>query len=992
MPKVNAAAGAGTAAMRPVRMPAFRVRPAHPRATSALSGSRVMKRRALSGKPRPVLKGATEVMAQLSHPLPPAEAAPARRHGPAPCRIAAPSPPTGRRPEIPDIPLHARDGAIRRDMAVKILQRVEARLAEQLRDANAAPPRIQGAMQRHHRMLQRLREDMASRLASSPHRVPDDELADGPNAVPDRGLEWTEHAQLAQALRQTRKSLRAKPSLLARLWRALYPPARKRPGYRPDALLEMLLRHFEVQVLGGWAALARVQIERAKDSGFAPYSHAGESRSEFLGGQTTVSASSVAGVPVGVVVGLTVRGRDLAACDDGSIEQARWTSGTAGAALSANFGAVKGNVSFTGSYKRRHGMFFNDVAHLVRSSKGVAHGEALSGPGMGELKKAWGKRRLVGSTGLSLRQLDAIQENAYAERDIFAKAVGPLDLNPGTRSDGLHMVAVDARAPDEVLPSAFTSSTWTAAAEAGFQAGLLQVLGASATLNAAISATDLAIRPRVGFWDAVRGVDTGASTVDAEARAERVSALQDAGRRIEGALAHLPSLRNTAEGRLVTEPFRIGVATAAQLRGLLDDMEQEFERYCYARRQIAAGTPRYKAMARHIEQSWGVQGAAGEKAMYAYVQRLGIVHALAGLRMQALGETDDLAQAHGRLARKLDAPGIPSYDRAKAQRYTTFGNELKVTLRNIPVSIKGQAGLLRNAERAGMGAFAQVEAKAEICVRRDWNMLRDGDYLYLSVDLGGQVAADVHLPAVGQFLSDRLPGLGPELLTQALEPAAEALKDSLMLGQQVSGSRRWTWTFFQPRDGGNASAMRLQHFRVTAGHGGPVHDKRHLLSEKMGTHTLSYLFMRHHAYFSAGSGDRAGHWERFCSGHRGEIDRIMAGLGEEETTVRGEAARYWDQVIAADRHRRSEDRRAVATLAPQETSDLSAPLIRQREAFFRAMSSYANALKAGKDAETAGARQAAWEALEELLEAHTQPWRDARGRHIRRSASIPLLH
>jgi hypothetical protein len=920
--------------------------------------------------------------------------------------VPRPAPACGeRRADMPETDLHTAEGQLRRDVAIKVLERIEHRLAQLAEET--AKPRVQLAAQRQRRairgMLHRLHERggaesspaapetaatpvSAGRHSASPTLSPPSTASTqvlpadtgSPNTgSPDAGLDISDSAKLVQVLRETRKAVCAGPSPLVRFWQLLFPrPWKKAAEHQPDALLDMLLRHFDVQVLGGWAALERGRIEASLKESYAAYAHAGESRSTFLGGVGTVPVGVLLpGVSAGVVVGATILGRDLGACEDGDIEQSKWWSGTLGGALMAHFGVIAGKLSLSGTATRKEGVFFNDVDHLLASRQGTAHHDVVNGPRSGRFKQAMGRMRFTRRTNLTLATLDAMQEKAYAQRDIFAKVVGPVSMPSADGEEALHMVGVHRRAPDAPLPCAFTSTEAKVTAGADAQAGVSGLLAANLALTAGYARMGLTVRPRVDFWRAVReGGDDG----QADSRKDRAAELRAVGARIEPALAHLRSVPAAMAARnAADEPFRIETATASELSNVLADMKHEFDRYCYARRQIHDGMPRHARQARAIESSWGVKESG--QAVYAYVQRLRIIHALIGLRLQALGHGGDVQ--FEQFGRKLDAPDMTVYALDKAKPHISFIDERDLVERSTPIALKAGVSLLGEKSQLSVSAGVSVSARAEVRERSDWNILRDGNYLDVSFDINLDASLTLHIPAIGELLLDKASALGLDqgLLGKGVEQAGKALKEMLVLSPQGSVARRVTLRYYQPRGAKGLDKMRLQHLRITRSHSGPIHQRSHLLVEKLGVETLSYMFVRHHAFFDNKGEAGKRHWDDFCALHPEALHQMLSGLGRPGSKIRTEAERYWEQTLdcAADEAARQR-------------------LLAEREAFFQVMSRYASSQEADGQPWEDGkldraAFQAARSALDAFAAAHMAPWRHGRDQHTRRNARIKLL-
>jgi hypothetical protein len=920
--------------------------------------------------------------------------------------VPGPAPACGeRRADMPETDLHTAEGQLRRDVAIKVLERIEHRLAQLAEET--AKPRVNLAAQRQRRaiwgMLQHLHErGGAERSPTAPETAATPVSAGRHSASPtlstpstsstqlppadtgstDVGLDISDSAKLVQVLRETRKAVCSRPSPLVRFWQLLFPrPWKKAAEHQPDALLDMLLKHFDVQVLGGWAALERGRIEACLKESYAKYARAGESRSTFLGGVGTVPVGVLLpGVSAGVVVGATILGRDLVACEDGDIEQSKWWSGTLGGALMAHFGVIAGKLSLTGTATRKEGVFFNDVDHLLASRQGLAHHDVVNGPRSGRFKQAMGRMRFTRRTNLTLANLDAMQEKAYAQRDIFAKVVGPVSMPSADGEEALHMVGVHSRAPDAPLPCDFTSTESKVTAAADAQAGVSSVLAANLTLTAGYARMGLTVRPRVDFW---RAVQDGSDDIQADspkdrAARDRAAELRAVGARIEPALAHLRSVPAAMAARnAADEPFRIETATASELSNVLTDMNHEFDRYCYARRQIHDGMPRHARQARAIESSWGVKESG--QAVYAYVQRLRIIHALIGLRLQALGHGGE-AQFE-KFGRKLDAPDMTVYAPDKAKPHISFIDERDLVERSTPIALKAGVSLLGEKSQLSVSAGLSVSARAEVRERSDWNILRDGNYLDVSFDINLDASLTLHIPAIGESLLDKASALGLDqgLLGKGIEQAGKALKEMLVLSPQGSLARRVTLRYHQPRGANGLDKMRLQHLRITRLHSGPIHQKSHLLVEKLGVDTLSYMFVRHHAFFDNKGEAGKRHWDNFCALHPEELHQMLTGLGRRGSKIRAEGERYWDQTLdrAADEAAR---RRLLA----------------ERDEFFEVMSRYAGSQETdGQPWEDGKFDRAAYQdarsALDAFAAAHMAPWRHGRDQHTRRNARIKLL-
>lgn len=897
------------------------------------------------------------------------------------CTVVAPDA-CPARADMPEADLHTEGGQLRRDMVAKVLERIEVRLAH-MANAKNQSRMIRVAATREWAAVHALARD----LALSPRDPGAGAVPAGGDASPGLDAEGSE--KLLRVLRGVRKAIYAPPSFRARLWQALGPGAGTPDcTVEPDAVLEMLLRHMEVQILGGWAALVRVHVQAVQTHGYQDYECPGNGESSFLGTTADMPVGSPSvGITPGVIAGMTILGRDLGACEDGSVEQSSWWSMTLGASLTAGIAFIKARLGLSVSVKRTEGFFFEDVDQLVASPEGLPHRQRVADATTRRLKRAMGANRGPVATGLALKDLVALQERAYAEREIFAKVLGPIAFSADAAGEALHMVRITRAASAMPGPSAFQATEARASADLSGTAGVPGLMTGTVKVAGEAIFKQLAGYSRKGFWQAVRHLelDDGASLTPAER--ERVGALQASAGRVATGLGHLRVALGRQHPRAAQAPGEIpGAArsggaidaveainaiegaSASELAELLSGMEREFDRYCYSRTQVAAGLRRHEAQARAIESAWG---ARGPDAMYAYVQALAIALALIGLCLKAMGEGDHAAL--DRLDHKLQAPDMVDYDARKAQRYTTFRDETDLLEYSFPISL--HAGLIarRDAGIAGIGGTVGMSAGVAASVqalttwRCDANTLRAGRYLRISFDVSVLRRLEQPVPAIGEFLRDHAARLG--LDNHAIGPGVEGLGDVLrnyLIGTvEASVRSRVTLCYYQPRGANAIDGLRLQYARLTCRSAAPGVESSRLRGEKLGTDTLSYLFMRHHAYASRAGGTGAPYWSRFCARHRGSIESMLAKLADPDHPIGGEARHYWNQIVEA----------ADPTRAAQIAS--------MRAAFFGAMETYARA--PGEDS-----FHVARAALDELAALHMLPWQQSLREHVHSKAHIQL--
>jgi hypothetical protein len=886
------------------------------------------------------------------------------------CTVVAPDA-CAPRADMPEIDLHTQSGQLRRDMVASVLDRIEVRLAH-MANARNQPRVIRTAAAREWAAVHALARDLAP--------LPRDPAAAAAGGEASPGLDVDDSEKLLRVLRRVRKAIYDPPSLRGRLWQALGPRASKAdPTEGPDAVLDMLLRHMEVQTLGSWAALVRTHVQAVQTHAYRGYDCPGNGESSFLGTTADMPVGSPAvGITPGVIAGVKLLGRDLAACENGSVEQSSWWSMTLGASLTAGIAFIKARLGLSVSVKRTSGFFFDDVDQLVASPEGLPYRQRVADAMTRRLKRAMRGSRGPVATGLALKDLVALQERAYAERDIFAKVLGPIPFSAGAGGEALHMVRIARAAAPMPQPSAFQATETRASADLSGAAGVPELLTGTVSVTREAILNQLAGYSRKGFWQAVRGLqlDDGASLTPAER--ERVAALQALAGRVEPGLRHLraapPPGRIAGAARsggamdAVDETDALEGASAAQLVELLSRMEHEFDRYCYSRTQVAAGMRRHEAQARAIESAWG---ARGPNAMYTYVQALAIAHALIGLRLKAMGQGEHAAL--DRLDHKLRTPDMVGYDARKAQRYTAFSDQTSLLEYSFPVSV--QVGLVarRDARIAGLGGDVSMSAGVAASVqalttwRCDANTLRAGRYLRISFDVSLLRRLEQPVPAIGEFLRGYAARLG--LDAHAIGPGVEGLGDLLrnyLVGAvEASAGSRVMLCYYQPSDPKAMDGLRLQYARLTCSSAAPGMESRRLRGERMGTDTLSYLFMRHHAWCSRAGGAGTPYWTGFCERHRGSIEAMLAKLADPQHPIAGEARHYWDQVAEA--------------VDPARGAQIAS----MRAAFFGAMEAYAQA--PGEDS-----YHAAKAALDELAALHITPWQQRLRAHVHSKAHIEL--
>jgi hypothetical protein len=844
-----------------------------------------------------------------------------------------------------EVDLFTDSGELRRNVVSALLRRIETRLLV------LAHP-MQGGVE-NARQGRDLRHERDARPQLQALRVLQNRLQNQDNPQGAEGLDLDTTIALQKFLHDTHKCLADR-----------------------DPVLNDLLPRFRTQALGAWAGLLRPTAYAIQQGNYAKFEKPNCASVMTFGASVQPGLSApLPGAAAGVELGAAV-GFSLGTADDGSVLKGRFGVARIGAWISAGFSFIKARLATTAIVNRFRGQEFNDLDHYIRSPHGKAHGETLDSDMLASLDRVWSRPRglvqrghglvdrahglvdrlrSLASSGLSLRDLDRLQEQAFAERDQLSRTAGQLLVQGKDGQPSVCTVTASQRAPRVAAPGRLCIHTYGVEAQASARAALSESIGASAQLQTDHFFTDIDYRSRTPFWAAVGQASPGATRAEGRAIDARVQALGRLGPLVQPALARMAG----AAGFSIAQAH-----DHTQLEDLLGQVEREFDLYCYARRQISAGQPKAVSVSASIETAWN---AGGRNASYVYLQRVAIAHALIGLRLKALKEEGVAGAAPGRcavdrLAGKIAAPPMP-HDEKKAERYVSFDNSIPMKLRQSRISLKAGAGY------ATTGATAQAALEASVAIesRRDPNMLREGEYRNISFELSMDTCTGAAWKNVEQWLMGHA---GPLELAQQMEEAAHQVKEMIeqrQLGLTANGSVRIVLRFFRPGASLGGGPFRFQFARAltTLGVGFQKHTRS--LGERWGDSTLTYALMRHHRYFSVDPGDSRGSWARFAATGRKALEGMFTGLADGGSVIHGEAGMLWKQVndLAGDNAGRD-------------------ALARRQAAYFRAMRDY-------RSDRSELNFSAAFDAFEDLAQVHMTPWAARCKAGVTASATVDLL-
>jgi hypothetical protein len=835
---------------------------------------------------------------------------------------------------LQEIDLFTESGELRRNVVSALLLRIEGRLlalAHPIHGNTGNPGHGRDARQQLHalRVLQN--------LLKSPSHVPLQHNTRGAE-----GLDLDTTIALQKFVRDTHECLAG-----------------------ADLVLNELLPRVRTQALGAWAGQLRSTAHAIQQCNYAKFEKPNCASVLTFGAIAQPGLSApLPGAAAGVVLGAAV-GHSLGTADDGSVLRGRFGIARIGAWVCAGLAFIKARLSIAAIVNRFRGKEFNDLDHYLRSPHGKAHGEKLDSDMLAGLDRAWSRQRgllerahgLV-NRGLSLRDLDRLQEQAFAERDQLSRTVGQLLVQGDDGRPSVCAVTTSRRAPTIATPGRVSINTYGVEAQARAHAAVSESIGVSAQLQADHFLTHVDYRSRITFWAALAPASPGATQADRRAIDARAQALGKLGSLVEPALARMAG----------TADFPIAQAQdRSRLEQLLGQVEREFDLYCYARRQQAAGRPRSVSVSSSIEAAWN---ATGKNASYVYLQRVAIAHALIGLRLRALEEGDagtaPSPSVVDRLARKIAAPPMP-HDSKKAERYVSFDNSIPARLLQSQVSLK--AGVAYGMTRAT--AQAALEASVAIESRRDPNMLREGEYRNISFEL----SLDAYTGAAWKNVEQSLKGHADALqLAQQMDGAAHQVKELIeqrQLGLTANGSVRIVLRFFRPGASLGGGPFRFQFARAltTLGVGFQKHTRA--LGECWGDGTLTYLLMRHHRFHSVDPGDGRGSWARFAATGRQALEGMFTGLADGGSIIHGEAGMLWKQLndfagVSAGNAGAGADDAGVSADDAGPGSGQEA-LARRQALFFRTMRDY-------ESDRSESNFSAAFSVFEDLAQAHLAPW------------------
>jgi hypothetical protein len=712
---------------------------------------------------------------------------------------------------------------------------------------------------------------------------------------------------------------------------------------RSDPLIKDAFTRLQVQVDGSVAAQHRAAVEDRLYRSHASYLHPGARSEQRLdlgvgvaagisAGMGEVSTGATAGVTLGVS-GIRALGND----DEGYVQESRaFGCSMAGHGVASLGAAAKALAAAKVSMQKTAYLEYEGVRHMIESPDSRVQHERL-----GRLGKAF---RHVPFKLRSLADLTKRQDKAVFQEAALARAIGGISLPDAEES---YRVRSGLRAVPQKPPAEGMAMRVAVQGDAEASVGLPAGFGLRAGLSGGMAATHVQHDVLQPFWIAIGGDRPSFRHLDGEgvddpARADpldlqrRREVIQYAALRLTPALAVLDcegvSLSGPAN-RHVRASFALSlIYDRGHLLRILQGMEDQFDLYCLAAREVAGGKREAAALMRDFERIWQVKGRQRE---IGYIQSVCLAHNAIALRLRQLtierrarGDAEAATHWLGDWARldafwnKLRTPDLP-HRQSRLLPYITFRDVLSPTTfdRHIGLSLSASGGWSLADSATGLGAGANVSVSAQFRRVRHPNYLREGDYIDLKFDFGGSSVVAAQYGAVLQALnglSSRL-ALPPELL----EHAFMLTGTTPLLAASVEGGVQLVLRLFRPAawmDDG--AAYRLQFARVlgrceaglSAGEVtvpvGPVSASieagarvRHIrvLGERLGDTTLTYVMLRYNRMHTRAPRDEEGEWSDFTSKHRKDFEKLLTALGDTQSAVSKEAARIMEQVVRGTR-------------------------------------------------------------------------------------------
>jgi hypothetical protein len=771
------------------------------------------------------------------------------------------------------------------------------------------------------------------------------------------------------------------------------------PGSRSESASRIgeALRRLQVQVEGSVATQYRSTAEDLLYRKYEHYRHPGARSERRLdagigaAAGTTLGVGDIAVGPQGGVKLGASRVRTLGNDDEGLVQESRALVGNVTGHLSAAVGVGKMLASVTASKQKSVYFEYEGVRHLVKSPDSRIQNKRHM-----EMRTAFEhspfKIRTLGD--LTRRQTEAAFQEAA-----LARATGGIELTAKDGTTATYRVRTGLAAPVIKPPDVGVSKRTAVQGDAAGSIGLPAGLGAQAALSGGSAFTRVRHNVLQPFWNAIGGDRPSFRDLDGEGldnplRADPLDVQKRQQAVLRGALRLAPALGwlgtgNTSLSRAAKQ--RMGshfalnkVSDRNQLHRILQTMEDQFDLYCLAGREVASGKREAAGLMRDFERVWDIKGNQRE---IAYLQSVCLAHNAIALRLRQLAvegrsRGDTLAAARWQadwtrldaLWNKLRTPDLP-HQQARLLPHIAFRDIVVPTIRerHVSLSLGASGGWSLTNESTGLSAAANVSVSASFRQVHHPNYLRKGDYIDLRFDFGGSGVVSAQYGAVLQALnglSDRL-ALSPELLEHAFRLSGT----TPLIAASAEGGVQLTFRFYRPAfrtDPG--AAYRLQFARVQGSSGaglstgkltvpvGPaavlveagarIRDTR-MLKEWLGDNTLTYVMLRYNRMRLRTPLDEEGEWSDFVVRHREALEKIFVQLGDGDSAVREEAELIMEQSVL----RASSAERPVA--------------IADRERFGQAMERYRSS-RSGLDFYHAKG------CFEQMLARQLATWKDVR--------------
>jgi hypothetical protein len=708
---------------------------------------------------------------------------------------------------------------------------------------------------------------------------------------------------------------------------------------RSDPRLKEGLERLQVQVVGSAAAQHRAANEDRLYRRYAPYQQPGtrsERRVDLGVGAVAGVRAGVGSVSTGASAGITLgvsRSRALGNDDEGFVQESEAlgcsVAGHGGASLG---GAARVQAAAKVSARKTTYTEYDGVRHLVRSTDSKVQREKL-GKNIEGIRDVPFKLRW-------LAHLTELQNKAAFQDEAFSRAIGGIKLRG---AEGLYRVRSGLRPVPQRPPAEGVAMRVAVRGDAEASVGLPDGFGLRAGVSGGVAATHVEHEVLQPFWVAIGGDrpsfrHLGGEGFDDPARADaldlqrRQQVIELAAVRLAPALAQLDCAGGALSGpakRHERASFALSlIHDRGPLLRILRGMEDQFDLYCLAAREVAAGKREAAALMRDFERIWQVSGREREVA---YIQSVCLAHNAVALRLRQLaiehrarGDEEAVENWQDDWARldafwsKLRTPDLP-HQQSELLPYIAFRDVLSPSTfdRHISLSLGASGGWSVADSAVGLGVGGNVSVSAQFQRVSHPNYLREGDYIDLKFDLGGSSVIAAQYGAVLQALnglSSRL-ALPPEVL----ENAFALTGTTPLLAASAEGGVQLLLRLFRPGKWmGDDAEYRLQFARVlgrsesglSAGEVtvpvGPVSaaieagarvSHIRMLEEWLGDTTLTYVMLRHNRMHTHAPHDEDGEWSDFTFEHRKDFEKMFAALADPESPVSKEGALLMDQVV-----------------------------------------------------------------------------------------------